>query len=145
MELVVKGFAELSNEDLYEIMQLRVSVFVVEQACPYQELDGKDQGALHVYYRDGEGVQAYLRILKPGVSFQEAALGRVLTRQRGTGLGGQILREGIRLAGERFHARALRIEAQTYAKGFYEKAGFRQVSEEFLEDGIPHIQMLWEG
>lgn len=145
MELVVKGFAELSNEDLYEIMQLRVSVFVVEQACPYQELDGKDQEALHVYYRDGEGVQAYLRILKPGVSFQEAALGRVLTRQRGTGLGGQILREGIRLAGERFHARALRIEAQTYAKGFYEKAGFRQVSEEFLEDGIPHVQMLWEG
>lgn len=145
MELVVKGFAELSNEDLYEIMQLRVSVFVVEHACPYQELDGKDQEALHVYYRDGEGVQAYLRILKPGVSFQEAALGRVLTRQRGTGLGGQILREGIRLAGERFHARALRIEAQTYAKGFYEKAGFRQVSEEFLEDGIPHIQMLWEG
>lgn len=145
MELVVKGFAELSNEDLYEIMQLRVSVFVVEQACPYQELDGKDQEALHVYYRDGEGVQAYLRILKPGVSFQEAALGRVLTRQRGTGLGGQILREGIRVAGERFHARALRIEAQTYAKGFYEKAGFRQVSEEFLEDGIPHVQMLWEG
>lgn len=144
MEFAVKTFEELTMEELYEILQLRVSVFVVEQQCPYQELDGKDQEALHVFCRDSKGIQAYLRILKPGVSFAEASLGRVFTRQRGTGLGARLLQEGIRVARERLHAHALRIEAQTYARGFYEKAGFRQVSEEFLEDGIPHIQMLRE-
>lgn len=142
METVVKRFDELTVPELYEIMKLRVDVFVVEQNCPYPELDGKDQGAFHVFFRDEEGIQAYLRVLGPGVSFPEASLGRVISRKRRCGLGSRLLEEGVRTAGEKFGAKVIRIEAQSYAKTFYEKAGFRQVSEEFLEDGIPHIEML---
>lgn len=142
MELVVKHFRELSNAELYEILRVRVAVFVVEQHCPYQEIDEKDQNAYHVWYQDEDGVAAYLRVLGQGVSFPEAALGRVLTTRRSCGLGSRILSAGIQVAKEKLHADSLRIEAQLYAKGFYEKAGFRQVSEMFLEDGIPHIEML---
>ena len=144
METVVKRFDELTVPELYEIMKLRVDVFVVEQNCPYPELDGKDQNAFHVFFRDEEGIQAYLRVLGPGVSFPEASLGRVISRKRRCGLGSRLLEEGVRTAREKFSAKAIRIEAQSYAKTFYEKAGFRQVSEEFLEDGIPHIEMLLE-
>lgn len=138
----LKPFDQLTVTELYEILQLRVDVFVVEQNCPYRELDDKDQHALHLFARDPEGIQAYLRILAPGVSFAEASLGRVISRQRRQGLGSQLLQRGIQAAQEWLGPCPLRIEAQTYAKEFYEKAGFRQVSEEFLEDGIPHIQML---
>lgn len=142
MELVVKGFAELTTEELYEILKIRVAVFVVEQNCPYQELDGKDLRAIHVCLRDEEGIQAYLRVLDRGISFDEVSIGRVIARKRRCGLGSKILAEGIALAKARFQAEMIRIEAQTYARALYEKQGFRQASEEFLEDGIPHIQMV---
>ena len=142
MDLVVKRFDKLSLEELYEILRVRVAVFVVEQHCPYQEMDYKDLHAYHVFLKDQNGIQAYLRALDRGVSFDEAALGRVLTVKRGCGLGSRILSEGIKTAQEKFHADRIKIEAQSYAKGFYEKAGFKQVSGEFLEDGIPHILML---
>lgn len=144
MEWHAKAFGELTLEELYEILQLRVDVFVVEQRCPYPELDGKDRAALHLFARDEQGIQAYLRILPPGVSFPEASLGRVVTRARGQGLGAQLLDRGLQAAEAWLGASPIRIEAQTYAKGFYAKFGFRQVSQEFLEDGIPHIQMLRE-
>ena len=144
MELVVKRFDGLTLAELYEILKIRVAVFVVEQACPYPEADDKDQAAWHVFLRENGEIKAYLRVLAPGASFKEASIGRVLTVERSRGLGGHILREGLRIARERLHADKIRIEAQTYARGFYEKAGFRQVSQEFLEDGIPHIQMLLE-
>ena len=92
----------------------------------------------------GCGWTAYLRILPPGASFPEASLGRVVTRARGQGLGAQLLDRGLQTAEAWLGAGPIRIEAQTYAKGFYAKFGFRQVSQEFLEDGIPHIQMLRE-
>ena len=146
MELVIKRFDELTLQELYEILRLRVNVFVVEQHCPYPEIDGKDEFSHHLYYRDEDGIQAYLRVVDAGVSFDEASIGRVLSRKRRCGLAANLLREGIRFAHETLGVDALRIEAQTHARGLYEKAGFRQVSEEFLEDGIPHIQMLldWE-
>ena len=144
MELVVKPFGDLTPWELYELLRLRVDVFVVEQRCPYPELDGKDPAALHLFLREGEEILAYLRVLPPGLAFPEAALGRVVARDRGRGLGRQILEAGISAARERLGATALTIEAQTYAKGFYEAAGFRQVSQEFLEDGIPHILMRLE-
>lgn len=144
MELFIKKFEELTSRELYEILQLRVDVFVVEQNCPYRELDGKDIHALHIFLRDEMGIAAYLRVLAPGVSFAEASIGRVIAARRRCGLGTQILRAGIAAAKDVFHADAIRIEAQTYAKTFYERQGFCQVSEEFLEDGIPHIQMLLE-
>lgn len=144
MELFIKRFEELSADELYEILQARVSVFVVEQNCPYQELDGKDKSSYHVILKDSMGIQAYLRVVDKRVSFDEVSIGRVLTLKRGCGLGNRILVEGIKVACERMNADKIKIEAQSYAKGFYEKMGFIQVSDEFLEDGIPHILMIWE-
>lgn len=144
MDLVIKRFEELSIEELYEILKVRVAIFVVEQHCAYQELDNKDRYSYHVFLKDDTGINAYLRVIEKGVSFEEVSIGRVLTSKRGCGLGSRVLREGIKLAKEKMGASKIRIEAQSYAKGFYEKAGFRQVSEEFLEDGIPHIQMILE-
>lgn len=144
MELVIKKFEELSVYELYEIMKVRVDIFVVEQNCPYYELDDKDQNAYHVFYRDEEGIQAYLRVLDKGVSFEEAALGRVISKKRRCGLATKLLQEGIKVAREKYGATELRIEAQVYARTLYEKVGFVKVSDEFLEDGIPHIEMLWK-
>ena len=142
MELHVKKFSELSVDELYRILKLRVAVFVVEQECPYMELDGLDPGAVHVWLEDGDGIAAYLRVLDRGVESEYAALGRVVTGKRGQGLGSRIMREGIRVAEEAFGADTLYLEAQTYAQGFYEKHGFRRVSDPFPIDGIPHVKML---
>ena len=144
MDLVIKQFEELSTDELYEILKARVAVFVVEQNCAYQEIDNKDRYSYHVFLKDDTGIKAYLRVIDKGVSFEEVSIGRVLTLKRGCGLGSKILAEGIKIAKERMNADRIKIEAQTYAKGFYAKAGFKQVSEEFLEDGIPHIQMVLE-
>lgn len=144
MELVIKHFNELTNDELYDILKARVDVFVVEQKCPYPEIDGKDKNAYHIFLRDERGISAYLRVLDRGVSFSEPALGRILTTRRGEGLGALIVREGIRFAEEKLGAEKLRIEAQIYARGFYEKLGFRQCSEPFMDDGIEHIEMIRE-
>lgn len=144
MELVVKHFKALSLEELYEILRVRAAVFVVEQTCIYQDLDEKDQSAYHVFLKDDKGIKAYLRVLDKGVSYEEASIGRVLTVDRGCGLGEKIVTEGIKVAKEKFQADRIRISAQLYAKGFYEKAGFKQVSDEYLEDGIVHVAMVLE-
>ncbi|TQI66107.1 GNAT family N-acetyltransferase [Clostridium sp. KNHs216] len=142
MQLIVKRFEELTVEELYEILKIRVSVFVVEQNCPYQEIDGKDKQSFHVYLKDDDGIQAYLRVIDKGVSYDEVSIGRVIAVKRRNGIGSKILSEGIKVAKSKLKATAIRIEAQTYAKEFYEKQGFKQVSGIFLEDGIPHVQML---
>ena len=142
MILQVKRFEELTAAELYAILKLRVNVFVVEQNCPYPELDDLDQQALHVWLEDEEGIEAYLRVLDKGVKSPHAAIGRVVAVKRRMGLGTQIVQAGIKAAREYFGADAVYLEAQTYARGLYEKLGFHQISEEFLEDGIPHIQML---
>ena len=144
MECIVKHFNELNTMELYEILQARVNVFVVEQTCPYPELDNKDLDAYHVYLKDENGIQAYLRVLDQGVSYPEVSLGRVLSVQRQVGLGRQIFEKGMAVAKDKYQAKAIRIEAQVYAEKFYEKFGFRRVSEEFLEDGIWHVEMLWQ-
>ncbi len=141
MELVVKKFHELTVDELYEILRLRVDVFVVEQKCPYPDLDGRDEAALHLFLRDDEGIEAYLRLLPPGQTFETASLGRVIARRRREGLGTRIVSEGVRASRERLGASELTIEAQTYARGLYEALGFRQSGGVFLEDGIPHIEM----
>lgn len=145
MPLFVKSFDQLSVEELYDILRLRVAVFVVEQRCSYQELDGLDQEALHVYWKEGEEIQAYLRVMDRGPGRPYVSLGRVLTVPRRQGWGRKILAQGIRVAREAFHGETLYLEAQVYAKGLYEAQGFRAISEEFLEDGIPHVKMLLEG
>ncbi len=142
MELKIKRFDELTTGELYRILKLRVSVFVVEQNCPYMELDDLDQGALHVWLEDSDGIEAYLRVLDRGAESEYAAIGRVIAVKRRQGLGSRILDAGIEAAREVFRADKIYLEAQTYARGLYEKKGFRQISEEFPLDGIPHIKML---
>lgn len=144
MELVIKKFDELTVDELYDILKLRVDVFVEEQNCPYPEIDGKDQNAYHIWLKDEDGIVSYLRVLDKGVSFEDAALGRVISAKRRKGYGTILLKEGIRIAKEKFGADKITIEAQVYARKFYENVGFKKVSEEFLEDEIPHILMTLE-
>jgi ElaA protein len=141
----VKKFQELTPDELYGIMKLRVDVFVCEQKCLAPELDGKDPEAVHVWFSDDDGVQAYLRVLAPGAEHDEyPAIGRVLTskKMRGTGLGGKLLSEGIRVTKEIYGDVPIYLEAQVYAAGYYAKQGFQIVSEEFILDGIPHYKMI---
>lgn len=142
MKLVIKHFNELTNDELYDILKARVDVFVVEQKCPYPEIDGKDKEAYHLFLRDEQGIAAYLRVLEEGVSFPEPALGRILTTRRGEGLGARIVREGIAFIKDKLSADKIRIEAQVYAREFYENLGFRQCSEPFMDEGIEHIEMI---
>ena len=141
MEWYCKRFDELTAEELYEILRLRVDVFVVEQNCPYPELDGADKEAVHLFALEGERSAACLRLFwkddEPGVIW----LGRVVAARRGMGLGGELLRRGIDTAFDTLGAREIYIEAQDYARGFYAREGFIVCSESFLEDGIPHVQM----
>ncbi len=146
MNLYIKHFNELTTMELYRILRARAEIFVVEQDCVYQDLDNKDLNAWHVWFEDEDGVAAYCRVLDKGVSYEdEGSIGRVITVKRGTGLGYKVMMEGIRVAEEKFGQTSLRISAQQYAQGFYEKCGFVRVSEPYLEDDIPHVQMLRNG
>ena len=142
MELCVKNFSELTTDELYSIMKLRVSVFVVEQQCPYMELDDLDKNALHVWLKDGDDIQAYLRIVDKTQDREFVSIGRVIAVKRRCGLASRLLQEAIRLAKSSFNAEKIYLEAQVYAKSLYEKQGFVQISDEFMEDGIPHVKML---
>ena len=143
MNLYIKHFTELTTMELYRILRARAEIFVVEQDCPYQDLDNKDLNAWHVWFEDEDGVAAYCRVLDKGVSYEdEGSIGRVITVKRGTGLGYKVMMEGIRTAEEKFGQTSLRISAQQYAQGFYEKCGFVRVSEPYLEDDIPHVEMV---
>ena len=142
MRLCVKKFDELTTDELYQILKLRVNVFVVEQCCPYPELDDCDQKAVHVWLEDEDGIEACLRILDRNIKSEWVTIGRVIAVKRRDGLGTRILQAGIRVAKECFEAESIYLEAQTYARAFYEKQGFRVISEEFLEDGIAHVKML---
>lgn len=141
MQLIVKHFSELSVDELFAIYKLRVAVFVVEQKCPYQEIDEADRSAYHIWLQDEDGIAAYARALPPGVTFAEASIGRVIAVKRRCGMGSRIVAAAVETAREKFSAGKITIEAQVYARSLYEKAGFRQISDEFMEDGIPHIQM----
>lgn len=145
MKLICKHFNDLTAKELYEILRLRVDIFVVEQKCPYPEVDGKDLDAWHLWFEDEDGIAGYLRLLAPGVSFKEASIGRVIAKKRRCGIGSKLMQAGIEKMKEIYGDTDIRIEAQVYAREFYEKAGFVKVSEEFLDDGIPHIEMLRKG
>lgn len=141
MRLVIKHFSELTRDELFAIYKLRVSVFVVEQRCAYLEVDDFDKEAYHIWLEDDDGIEAYLRLMPAGVARTEVSLGRVIAVKRRCGLGSRIVSEGIRFAKEKLQADEIVIEAQTYVKTMYEMLGFKTESEEFLEDGIPHIRM----
>lgn len=137
MKVFIKKFNELTLEELYEILKIRVNVFVVEQNCPYPELDDVDKDAYHVYMQVEDKIVAYLRVYKTDY----VRIGRVLSIKRRQGLGTLVMNEGIKVAKEKYNAQKIVIEAQTYAREMYEKLGFVKVSDEFLEDCIPHIKM----
>ena len=144
METVVKRFNEFTVEELYEILKLRSEVFVVEQNCVYQDMDDVDQEAYHVYLKENGKILAYLRVVDKGKRLDEVSLGRVISLKRRCGFGSKVMLEGIAVAQEKFGAKRIKIGAQLYAKPFYESVGFRQISGEYLEDGIPHIYMIFE-
>ncbi len=140
----IKEFDELSNIELYSILSLRAEVFVVEQNCPYQDADGKDLKSLHLMGRDENGnLITYSRIVPPGVSFTEVSIGRVVSspKLRGTGAGKALMTKSIEVINQKYGTAPIRIGAQLYLKKFYESFGFIQISEEYLEDNIPHIEM----
>ena len=141
MDKYIKHFSELSRDELYEIYKIRVAGFVVEQNCPYQEIDACDREAYHVFFKEDGQIIAYARVLPAGSTFEEVSFGRVLTLKRRQGLGTQIVKESIETAKDRFAAEKIVIEAQTYVKKMYADLGFKETSEEFLEDGIPHVRM----
>lgn len=144
MQTVVKAFQELSVDELYEILRLRAEVFVVEQNCVYQDLDEVDKDAYHVYLKDEDEIVAYLRVVDKGKRLDEVSVGRVISLKRRCGLGSALMREGIKVAKEKFGAKKVKVGAQCYARPFYESVGFRPVSDEYMEDGIPHVYMLYE-
>jgi len=139
-----KSFDELTTRELYAILHLRSEVFVVEQNCAYQDVDHKDLKSFHLMAFDGDILAAYSRILPPGVSFEEASIGRVITASsyRGKGIGVVLIEKSIVAAKTSFNAKQIKIGAQLYLKKFYENVGFAQTSDVYLEDGIEHIDML---
>ena len=136
-----KSFHELTVDELYELLRVRSEVFVVEQDCVYQDMDGDDQKAIHLWLTVAEKVVALARVCPAGTHMKEISIGRVITTERGKGYGKQIILHAIDAAIEHFDAKQIDIEAQEYAKGFYESVGFRQSSDTFILDGIPHIKM----
>ncbi len=147
MRFATKHYNEITKEELYNLLQLRSEVFVVEQDCPYQDLDGKDQNSYHILGTDGNGnLKAYCRILLPGARYEEPCISRVVSsmavRREGWGKALMIytIKETLRICS----SNKIRISAQLYLKDFYEDLGFKQVSDVYPEDDIPHIEMLLE-
>lgn len=141
----IKSFTQLSPEELYQIMKLRIEVFIIEQECFYQDADDKDQHCHHLMLWNGENLVAYARLVPAGLSFTEVSIGRVITTAevRGTGTGKILMKSAIAECKTLFGDVPIRIGAQTYAKAFYSGLGFEDTKIEFMEDGIPHLEMLY--
>jgi ElaA protein len=139
-----KKFNELSTNELYSILKARVDVFVIEQACPYPEIDNFDQRALHLFLEEENEVVAYSRLFPSQVKYEEASLGRVLVAKshRGTGLAKDLLKEALVTLQEEWNEHSIKIQAQEYLIHFYGSFGFQPISEVYLEDGIPHVDMI---
>ena len=142
MSLIIKHFSELTTRELYEILKMRQEIFVVEQNCPCMDIDDLDLDATHIFAQDESGrVTGCLRVFFRDANEGIAQIGRVVTLVHGQGLGGELLHAAVLFAFEKMHASKIYLHAQTYAIGYYAKEGFRVVSEEFMEDGIPHVEM----
>ncbi|AJP57056.1 GNAT family N-acetyltransferase [Pandoraea vervacti] len=150
MEWMCKTFDELGSALLYRILAARNAVFVVEQQCPYQDIDGRDLHSLHLvaqvaaHASSVPQIAAYLRLLPPGLAYEEASIGRVITASshRGTGLGRELLARAVAIAEVQWPHVALRIGAQAHLEAFYGSFGFVKASEPYDEDGILHIEMV---
>ncbi len=140
-----KDYNDLDTDELYAIMNLRQEVFVVEQNCPYNDADGKDKKSYHVMgYNSKSELVAYARIVKPGVSYKEVSIGRVVSKKsvRKTGIGIELMHEALKQINEFYSEVPVRISAQSWLLKFYKKFGFVSIGNEYLEDHIPHTEML---
>ncbi len=137
-------FDSLTRDQLYELMVLRQEIFIVEQDCPYLDADGKDQKSLHLMGYHEDKLAACARLVKPGVSYEEPSIGRIVTSAafRGKGLGKELMRVALAEMERHFGPLPIRISGQLYLQKFYEGFGFAVVGEQYLEDNIPHIEML---
>jgi len=144
MNISVKKFNELTVDELHDILQLRSEVFVVEQDCVYQDIDGKDRKALHIIGKKNNKIVAYTRCFAPGIYFEEAAIGRVVVsaEERKFGFGHDIMKASVKAIQNEYKTEAIKLSAQTYLVKFYEIHGFNAIGEGYLEDGIPHIAMI---
>jgi len=145
MQFEFKHFSELTSNELYNILQLRAEIFVVEQDCVYNDIDGLDKDATHQFLKKDDEIVAYSRLLKPGTRFPDYSIGRVVVKQseRGTGLGIQMMEEAKSYILENWNATKIKISAQKYLLKFYEDLGFVVITEEYMEDGIPHFGMRY--
>ncbi len=146
MKFTFKQFEELTTNELYDILQLRAQIFAVEQNCVYNDLDGLDKNAVHQFIREKGKIVAYSRLLQPGTRFPDYSIGRVIVKEseRGTGLGITMMNEAKTFITKEWKAEKIKISAQKYLRRFYEDLDFTVVTEEYLEDGIPHFGMLFE-
>ena len=139
-----KNFTELSNQELYSILRLRNEVFIVEQNCPYQDLDNKDQKSWHLMGWKNDQLLAYTRLLPPGLSYAECSIGRVVSSPsaRRTGIGKELMKVSIEESNRLFNHTPIRIGAQLYLLEFYKSFSFEPRGNIYLEDGIRHIEMI---
>lgn len=146
MNWELKKFKELNVEEIYRILKLRNEVFVVEQQCVYQDCDGKDEKAYHLYLEDNGKIIAYLRILNKGVSYDEIAIGRVLVHKnyRGKGIAREMMLKAINFIESNINETVIKLQAQEYLVNFYKSLGFKEISIVYLEDNIPHVDMLYK-
>ena len=146
MNVTIKKFNDLSPLELYEILQLRSEVFVVEQDCVYQDIDGNDQKALHIIGTVENKIIAYTRCFGPGDYFKEASIGRVVVKesQRKFKRGNQIMNSSIKAINNHYKTKIIKISAQCYLNKFYTNLQFKSIGEKYLEDGIPHVTMVRE-
>lgn len=143
MRIIIKRFEELDIQELYDILKLRSDIFVVEQQCVYPDCDGRDRFSHHLYVEMNGHIVGYLRILDKGQTFDQVAIGRVAVREdyRGIGLARHMMNKALLFITEYLHETAVKLSAQQYLVKFYESVGFSCISEGYLEDGIPHIDM----
>ncbi|MDK2562575.1 GNAT family N-acetyltransferase [Romboutsia sedimentorum] len=146
MNYKIKKFSELENSELYQILELRCEVFVVEQNCAYNDVDNKDQDAYHLLLEDNKKIIAGLRILKKGVSYDQISIGRVVVSKehRGLGIAKEMMLKAIEFIENDLNEKEIKISAQAYLIDFYKSIGFVEVSQVYLEDDIPHIDMLYK-
>jgi ElaA protein len=143
LNFILKKFSELTTGELYDILQLRSEVFVLEQDCVYEDIDGKDEKALHLFAYKNEVMVAYARLFGPGDYFEKASIGRVVIKEteRKYGFGHQLMEAANKAVEEYFNISQIHLSAQQYLVKFYNAHGYKEVGEGYLEDGIPHIGM----
>jgi ElaA protein len=146
MPFIFKTFQELSVNELYDILKLRAEIFVVEQDCVYNDLDDFDKEAVHVFYVENHEIVATARLLQPGTRFADFSIGRVIVKKdkRGTGLGKELMNAAINYSITNWKAEKIKISAQQYLQRFYEELDFKVITEMYLEDGIPHVGMVYK-